>query len=301
MGLTAAAALWAGSLLASPPGGALGVAARAGPPPECAARAPGRGAAGLGAADRSRVRYCAQLATAQARLATAPAESLRAADEAATGRPRAASPQLLAGRALHALGRDADAWERFAAVRAAAFTQESPDALLDLARVALAVGRVEDARAAYRRLAPRAAWLTPRWRRGEAMIEAGLVALAEGPAAVDEALTYLREAERAWAPVGSVSLIAAGLALSLDRAGRGAEARRAVRTASDLPTLERALEPERPWGRRLASLPSERAALVAVVAALRGDPDARERWAEAARAGGPWAEVARARAAGRVP
>ena len=100
---------------------------------------------------------------------------------------------------------------------------EDPSALLAWARSLARTGKHEEAADAYRALLPRGAVLSTT-TRVSAEIEAGLVAMQRGERGLDEAAASLRGAVHE-AQDEAQAVAALGLALALDRAGSGREAR----------------------------------------------------------------------------
>jgi tetratricopeptide (TPR) repeat protein len=126
---------------------------------------------------------------------------------------------VLEGRALAVLGRFDDALAKFEESRARdPSSLDEPAALLAWSRALARTGRLDEASQRYRALLPRASSLPPAERKAAAL-EAGLVAMARGPAGMDDATPALREALRE-APhdeQGDVAVLA--LALALERGG----------------------------------------------------------------------------------
>ncbi len=241
-------------------------------------------------------RYCDLLASASSKLAGTAGmaeEALEAAREAERILPRRAAPLALQGRALALLGQ----WDRAVSVLRAAAAREpnaldDPPTLLAWARALARTGQGDDARRAYRALLPRAAALAS-VERVAAATEAGLLAMAAGPVALDEAAASLRDAMQG-AQDDAATVAAMGLALALDRRGDLQEARALLveRVQTD-PRLAMATSRAREV---LAVAPGEGPALVAL-ALERVDPaGAREAWRAYVTAGpdGPWAAHARA-------
>jgi tetratricopeptide (TPR) repeat protein len=183
-------------------------------------------------------RFCATLARSLARLERAPAEALELARDASAMFPSETLGPLLEGRALLRLGRRAEAWQRLAPlVVASAPALDDAASLHDVARAALLSGALEDAQRLYRLLMPRSVVLGSERIRRTATIEAAALALARGPADLEEALGYLAEA-RASPAAGDLDLVLGLLALTLDRAGRREQARAVAREASGPYELE---------------------------------------------------------------
>ena len=188
-------------------------------------------------------RFCTTLARALARLERTPAEALELAREASATFPSETLGPLLEGRALLRLGRAAEAWKRVAPlVVASAPALDDAASLHDVARAALLSGELDDAQRLYRLLMPRSVVLGSERIRRTATIEAAGLALARGPADLEEALGYLSEA-RASPAAGDRDLVLGMLALTLDRAGRREQARAVAREASGPHDLENLLSP----------------------------------------------------------
>ena len=304
------AVCFAFSLIALPAsaGAPLAAAAGASPrPAECSSSAPRGGAERVW--DRARspglAAYCSALARGYARLRRTPEAALEAAAAAAKTLPNRAAPQVLEARALVALGRYSEAWERFSAVRSRARRDlEVPAALHDLAVAASATGHAADALAAYRALVPRAGLLDEP-RRMRVLVEASVITMAVGPQALDEASGYLNEARRRSTHPGLEPLVLGALALALDRQGHTQQARGLLEETM-LPEQLLTSESEKDKSVRrgkgflrdnLPLLPAvERDALAAILLERLSPDEARERW-RAFLAGpggrGPWAEHAR--------
>jgi tetratricopeptide (TPR) repeat protein len=288
-------------------GAPLAAAAVASPrPPECSPSAPRGGAERVW--DRARApglaSYCSALARGYARLRRTPEAALQAAAAAARILPNQVAPQVLEARALVALGRYAEAWERFSGARSRARRElEVPAALHDFAIAASATGHAAEALAAYRALVPRAGLLDEA-RRVRVLLEASVTTMATGPQALDEAIGYLNEARRRSVHPGLEPLVLGALALALDRQGHSQQARGLLAET----TLPEALLPGEgeagsaraakvPLRNNLPMLPAvERDALSAILLERLNPEEARERWK--AFLGGPggrgaWAEHAR--------
>jgi hypothetical protein len=276
-------------------------------PAECSSSAPRGGAERVW--DRARspglAAYCSALARGYARLRRTPEAALEAAAAAAKTLPNRAAPQVLEARALVALGRYSEAWERFSGVRARARRElDVPAALHDLAVAAAATGHAAEALAAYRALVPRAGLLDEA-RRMRALVEASVITMAMGPQTLDEAIGYLNEARRRSNHPGLEPLVLGALALALDRQGHTQQARGLVQE-STLPEQLLPPESEKDKAARATKgflrdnvplLPAvERDALAAILLERLSPEEARERW-KAFLAGpggrGPWAEHAR--------
>lgn len=175
-------------------------------------------------------RYCDLLASGATKVAGTGAmakEALVLAEEAEKTLPGRAAPMLLKGRAAASLGEFGDAYGAFEEARKRdehAF--DDPSALVAYARSAARTSHPEVARAAYRLLLPRASALTV-GERGVAYDEAGMVAMASGPAASADAIATFRQALRDSQGVAQTVAVL-GLALALDRANQHDEAMAAV-------------------------------------------------------------------------
>ncbi len=200
-----------------------------GRPPECGVESGGAATANVW--DRAKApelrRYCDLLASAASKLsgtAGMAQAALVAARQANEVLPGHAAPRVLEGRALGAVGKLEDA---LVALREAkgldAGALDDPLALLAWARVLARTGHSNEAAEAYRALLPRTAALSNA-ERGSAAVEAGLTAMASGPAGLDDAIAALREALHD-AQDEALSVAVLALALALDRRGDGSEAR----------------------------------------------------------------------------
>lgn len=171
-------------------------------------------------------KYCDLVASAASKLAgtAAMAEAALAAAREANGiLPGHAAPRVLEGRALAALGKLDEA---LAALRDGKARDPSalddPLALHSWGRLLARTGHLPEAAEAYRALLPRTTGLSSE-ERAVSAIEAGLVAMASGPAAMDDAVAALREALHE-AQDEALSVTALALALALDRRGDSREA-----------------------------------------------------------------------------
>jgi tetratricopeptide (TPR) repeat protein len=243
-------------------------------------------------------RYCDLVASASSKLAgtTAMAQAaLDAAREADRVLPGRAAPRVLEGRALAALGQLEPALEALRAGKERdPAALDDPLALRAWARVLARAGRADEAAEAYRALLPRSSALTAA-ERASASIEAGLVAMARGPAGLDEAASALREGLREAQDEAPLGVLA--LALVLDRRGDADEARAllAERAHTDpRATLEglRAKDV-------LVVAPGEGGALLAIGLEPTDPAGAREAWQKYVdqSPNGPWAAHAKARVA----
>jgi len=168
----------------------------------------------------------------------------------------------------------------------------------DLAVAALLSGERGVALSTYRRLVPRASLLPDVHRRQRVLLEAALVVMGEGSAALDEALGYLGEARRQRGVPGLGSVVLGALALALDRQGRSEEARGVVAEAgAPLGTVTLASSPRA--GKVVATAPGELHAIAALLVEQSHPETAKSEWeaylASAAGRSGPWAQHARGR------
>jgi tetratricopeptide (TPR) repeat protein len=242
-------------------------------------------------------RYCDLVAGATSKLAGSTAmvrAALDLAREAETVVPGHAAPKVLEGRALAALGQRDAALDALREGKARdPGVLDDPTTLLVWARAMAHGGHLDEAVDAYRALLPRAASL-PAVDRTSATIEAGLVAMALGPAALDDAIGALREAARdAQDDAEGVAVLA--LALALDRRGDADEARSllASRGHGDPRNLF-----EGARGKELAATaPWEVPAIVAFALETTDAAGAHDAWEEYLQANptGPWAAQVRAR------
>jgi tetratricopeptide (TPR) repeat protein len=239
-------------------------------------------------------RYCDLLASGTAKLVgtAARAKDVPAiADEADKLLPGRAAPSVLKGRALLRLGK---AVEALAALGEAKKRDEraldDPLAGLVWARANARTGHPAEAVKAYRAALPRMSSATPQ-ERAAASFEAGMAVMGQGPSALDDAIAMFRQARRdAQEALSGASVLA--LALALDRAGQGDEARAVL---ADLHADAAAIVADARVVLALADAgsASEADAFIAIGTA---DPTAsREAWRRAADGKGPWAEHARAR------
>jgi tetratricopeptide (TPR) repeat protein len=271
-----------------------------GRPPECRAAGDHTTNAWERAKSPELRRYCDLVASASSKLAgtRAMAEAaLASAGEAEQVLPGHAAPLVLQGRALAALGKLELASKALAEGKARdPAVLDDPLALLAWARVLARTGRAAEAAAAYRALLPRASALSAADRAG-ASIEAGVVAMAAGPAGLDEAVAALRDGLReAQDEAQAVAIVA--LALALDRRGDVGESRAllAERSRGDprsALTSARAKE-------LFAGAPVEAEAAGAVALEPTDAAGAHDAWEKyvAGAPSGPWAAHARAHMAG---
>ncbi len=276
-------------------------------PVECV---PADGTAGTNVWERAKAphlrRYCDLLASGSAKLAGIPpgagpdgaraqaGEVLAIADEAEKLVPDRIFPAILRGRALARLGRWDDALAALAAVRKKdERALGDAFALLAWARANARTGHMDEASAAYRMLLPQAKSLPP-VDRSLASLEAGLVLMGRGPAAIDDAVAVLRQARRdAQDAVLGASVLA--LALALDRAGQKDEARGVL--AERGRTDPRPLFADARVKEALANAAAlaEAEALAAIGLEAVDAAAAREAWARYEKVKGPWNDHARAR------
>lgn len=277
--------------LAAPPTG--------GRPPECAASEGPRGANVWERAKSPALRrYCDLLASGASKLASGgamAADVLTIADEADRALPGRAAPSVLRGRAAARLGRWADA---YAAMRTARARDEratdDPAALFAWARIALRTAHTDEAREAYRAVLPRASAL-PAVDRGAAYVEAGLLAMARGPAGLEEAIAVFREGRRDAQDAAQV-ICALGLALALDRAGEHDEARAVA--SERVHTDPRAMITDARGQKLVAPVFEAETDALAAMGLEAVDPAlAREAWRRYAESGAAWTDHARAREA----
>jgi tetratricopeptide (TPR) repeat protein len=242
--------------------------------------------------------YCSLLASGTAKLVNGGAlarDVPRIADEADKLLPGRAAPSVLKGRALLRLGKAAEA---LAALKEARSRDDraldDPVALLAWARANARTGHFDEAAQAYRAALPRTSALSPALRSA-ASFEAGMIVMAQGPRAIDDAVAMLRQARREAQEAVQVAAIV-GLALALDRSGQPAEAKAvlAERGRSDAkPSLS---DPRIGEALADAGVAHEGDALLATALEPTDPSAAREAWrryAEGPGGKGPWASHAR--------
>lgn len=243
--------------------------------------------------------YCALLASGTAKLVNtgALAKDVPAiADEADKLLPGRAAPSVLKGRALLRLGKASEALVVLSEARTRDDRAlDDPVALLAWARANARTGHFEEAAQAYRAALPRTSALAAA-ERSAASFEAGMVVMAQGPKAVDDAVAMLRQARReAQDSMQTASVVA--LALALDRSGQKDEARAvlAERVRSDAkPVLA---DPRVTGALADAGMSSEADALLATALEATDGVAARDAWhryLEGAAARSAWSEHARA-------
>ena len=215
-------------------------------------------------------RYCNSLSRAHARLRIDPEAAELAAHQADEILPGKAAPKVVLARLSLASGDHEAALRLFeAALAIDSRSVEQPLAMHDLARAQRRSGKLEEALATYRVLAPRASLLPNREARARVLLEAAHVALASDDArAVEEALAYLREASRD--PHHALRLdVALSLALALHRAGHGVQAEAIVAELRGLRSFAESMKGDYAVGRgdlsllrglALESVPTEAAA-----------------------------------------
>ncbi len=244
--------------------------------------------------------FCERLALASSRFAGAPAsleDVLQLCDDAERLVPGRAEPRVLKARALLEFGAAEEALEALMeAKRRDERVFEDPRSMLALARASARTGRGMQAIAAFRAVLPRASTLS-RAEGGEVAFEAAMALTAAGPEALDEAMVLLRraclDAEDALRPLARIAL-----ALTLDRAGRGAEASVPLQGIGLLTrdTLAKSAIVSRALAN--AGALRERDALAAMALERSRPSDARAAWVryvQSAGNGGPWLEHARAK------
>jgi tetratricopeptide (TPR) repeat protein len=243
--------------------------------------------------------YCTLLASGTAKLVNGGALAKDVpgiADEADKLLPGRAAPSVLKGRALLRLGKPQDA---LAALEEAKKRDEraldDPVALLAWARANARTGHEGDAAQAYRAALPRTSALsTP--ERSAASFEAGMIVMAQGPNAVDDAVAMLRQARREAQDAMQFASVV-GLALALDRSGQKEEAKAvlAERVRSDAKPI--LADPRITDALADAGVARERDALLATALEVTEPAAAREAWhryIEGPGGKGPWGDHARA-------
>jgi len=243
--------------------------------------------------------YCSLLASGTAKLVNGGAlakEVPQIADDADKLLPGRAAPSVLKGRALLKLGKASDA---LVALKEARTRDEraldDPVALLAWARANARTGHFEEAAQAYRAALPRTSALSAP-ERSAASFEAGMIVMAQGAKAVDDAVAMLRQARREAQDSMQVASVV-GLALALDRSGQKEEAKAvlAERVRSDAKPI---LSDSRIVDALAdAGVPYEADALLATALEITDPGAARDVWhryLEGAGGKGPWADHARA-------
>lgn len=238
-------------------------------------------------------RYCDLLASGAAKVVTNPAaapEVAALADEAEALRPGHGAPLVLKARAFAQAGRVNEARHLFVEARKRdPFALDEPASLLAWARVQARVGDVKEALATYRVVLPQASAL-PAADRGAAALEAGILAMTEGPAGLDGVLVFLRQArQETFDAAQGVACLA--LALALHRGGARDEARAVLADqvrGDPRPLLEVALR--RGW--LLGPAAKEARAMTALALESRDAAASQEAWrdyVDAVAPDGPWA------------
>jgi len=250
-------------------------------------------------------RYCDLLGRGYSRLGSDPKGALEAARAAERVWPGRSATSLLGGRAQLELGDAEGAWREFEQAESRdPRALVDPAALRDVGLAALATGRRDRARGAFRKLVPRASLLESQAERQRVYLEAAMLAMGDGSDGLGEAIGLLTTARREPAPPGFSRLLVAALALALDRRGQVERARTLVAEVEGPEAFERWV---RAAGRprpahpdlRLVLPPGELEALRAI-AAERTEPErALEEWrASIAQApAAPWVAHARAKVA----
>jgi tetratricopeptide (TPR) repeat protein len=225
-------------------------------------------------------KYCDLIASAASKLAGTAAMAqaalvaAREADGVLTGR---AAPRVLEGRALAALGKVDDALAAMQSGRALEPSAlDDPLALHAWARLLARTGHSSEALAAYRSLLPRTTALSST-ERAACAVESGLVAMAVGPDAIDDAVAALREAlHEAQDDAASVAVYA--LTLALDRRGDASEARALL---SDRLRGDPRVAFESARGKELLAVaPNEAPAIVAFALEATDAAGARDAWTQ---------------------
>lgn len=248
-------------------------------------------------------RYCDLIARGTSRLVGAAAgagDVVGIADEADALLPGRAAPSILRGRAYLKLDKPAEALAALAeAKKRDDRALDDPVALLAWARANARTGHLEEAAKAYRAALPRTSGLSGQ-ERAAASFEAGMVVMAQGAPGIDDAAAMFRQARRDAQDSMQIAASVA-LALALDRAGQGDEARAVLAergrdgsrmVLSDARVLEALAS---------AGVAHEESALRAIAAEAADPGAAREAWrkfVEGPGGKGPWADHARARATG---
>jgi tetratricopeptide (TPR) repeat protein len=251
--------------------------------------------------------YCSLLASGTAKLVNAGAlvkDVPAIADEAGKLMPGRAAPSVLKGRALLRLGKPAEALKALEEARSRDDRAlDDPVALLAWARANARTGHVDEAAQAYRAALPRTSALAAP-ERSAAAFEAGMIVMAQGPKAIDDAVAMLRQARREAQDALQIGAVVA-LALALDRAGQREEGRAvlAERVAGGArPTLK---DPRVLDALADAGVAQEGDALAATALEASDPAAAREPWKrylDGPGGKGPWGDHARAHegAAGRA-
>jgi tetratricopeptide (TPR) repeat protein len=243
--------------------------------------------------------YCTLLASGTAKLVNGGAlakEVPQIAEEADKLLPGRAAPSVLKGRALLRLGKPAEALKALEEARARDDRAlDDPVALLAWARANARTGHFDEAAQAYRAALPRTSALSAP-ERSAASFEAGMIVMAQGPKAIDDAVAMLRQARREAQDAMQLASVV-GLALALDRSGQKEEARAvlAERVRSDAKPILK--DPRVLDALADAGVAHEADALIAIALEPNDPAGARESWkryGESAGGKGPWGDHARA-------
>lgn len=246
-------------------------------------------------------RYCTLLASGTAKLVNGGALAKDVpdiADQADKQLPMRAAPRVLKGRALLILGKPSEALAALKEARARDDRAlDDPVALLTWARANARTGHLEDAAVAYRAALPRTSALSAP-ERSAASFEAGMIVMARGKSAIEDAVAMLRQARREAQDAMQVASVV-GLALALDRAGQSEEAKAVLseRVRSDAtPVLA-----DRRVAEALANagVEHERDALLGTALGITNAAAARDAWrkyVEGPGGKGAWGDHARAHA-----
>ena len=244
--------------------------------------------------------YCTLLASGTAKLVNTGAlakEVPAIADEADKLLPGRAAPSVLKGRALLRLGKPTEALKALEEARSRDDRAlDDPVALLAWARANARTGHFEEAAQAYRAALPRTSALSAP-ERSAASFEAGMIVMAQGPKAIDDAVAMLRQSRREAQDAMQLAAVV-GLALALDRSGQKEEAKAVL--------AERVRDGAKPIlkdARVLdaladAGVAQELDALIAMALEPNDPAGARESWrryVEGTGGKGPWGDHARAR------
>jgi tetratricopeptide (TPR) repeat protein len=247
--------------------------------------------------------YCALLASGTAKLVNAGAlakDVPQIADEADKLLPGRAAPSVLKGRALLRLGKADEARKALEeAKKRDDRALDDPVALLAWARANARTGHLDEAAKAYRGALPRTSALAAS-ERSAASFEAGMIVMAEGARALDDAVAMLRQARREAQDAMQLASVV-GLALALDRAGQAEEARAVLAERVHADARPLLGDPRVVEALGDAGVGHERDALLAIALEPSDAPAARQAWRrylEGAGGKGPWAEHARAHESG---
>lgn len=220
--------------------------------------------------------FCRTLARGYSDLLRTPSRSASAARRAAELVPGHAAAWVLEARALVRDGRAKEAWPLFQKARSKdRRSLEEPATLHDMALSAAESGEQDEAVATYRALVPRASLLADARQRQRVYVEAAMTVMRRDASALDEALGYLAEARRIRGVPGLSDVVLGATALTLDRQGRGEEARGVageVKSAASVLRLARRKD-------RDLGLPDGELSAIAAMLAERGELEvARAEW-----------------------